>query len=158
MVILPDRAPRRLRLSAPSFKFIVTAFVATCALSGCGGPMGPICAPVKGTVKYKGKPLAEAMVVLHRLGGDIEGNQKPMATTDANGAFTLTTFNQNDGAPPGDYAITIELRAPKMVGEEIVRDGPNLLPPRYAKPESSGVKYTVVEGDNQVPTIEIPER
>ena len=125
---------------------------------GCGSPSGPACAPVKGRISFKGKPLAEAMVVLHRADGDVEGNQKPMAYTDATGAFELTTFSHNDGAPPGEYAITVELRAPQLVGEETVRNGPNLLPPRYARPESSGLNFTVTEGNNEIPPIEIPDR
>jgi len=138
---------------------LLAAVVALCSVAGCGGgPKAPECAPVKGSAKYKNKPLAEAMIVFHRVGGDVEGNQKPMATTDANGNFSLTTFHQNDGAPPGEYAITVELRAPVVVGEEVIRNGPNLLPKRYSQPDSSGLKYTVVEGDNEVPLIEIAER
>jgi hypothetical protein len=138
---------------------LLSCLFAGLLLAGCGGgPKAPACAPVQGSVKYKSKPLAEAIVVLHRIGGDVEGNQKPMATTDASGNFTLTTFHQNDGAPPGEYAITVELRAPQMAGEEMTRSGPNLLPPRYARPETSPVKYTVVEGDNVIPVIEIADR
>jgi hypothetical protein len=81
-----------------------------------------------------------------------------MAYTDANGDFALTTFSHNDGAPPGEYAITVELRAPEMVGEEVMRNGPNLLPARYSKPETSGLKTTVVDGDNAIQPIEISER
>lgn len=114
-----------------------------------------MCAPVKGQVSYKGKPAAEAIVVFHRIGGDIEGNQKPMAIAKADGTFDLTTFRQNDGAPPGEYAITVELRALTTGGEEAVRNGPNTLPAKYAKPESSGLRYTVAEGDNQVPPIDL---
>jgi hypothetical protein len=96
------------------------------------------------------------MVVFHRLGGDVEGNQKPMATTDAGGSFTLTTFKQNDGAPPGEYQITVEQRALTAGGEEPIRNGPNMLPPKFANPETSGFKFLVAEGDNRVPTIALP--
>jgi hypothetical protein len=121
---------------------------------GCGhATEGPVCAPVKGSVTYRGKPLVEAMVVFHRLGGDVEGNHKPMATTDAGGNFTLTTFKQNDGAPPGEYQITVEQRALVTGGEEPTRSGPNVLPPKYAKPATSGFKFTVTEGENQAPAL-----
>jgi hypothetical protein len=133
----------------------VIAFVGMCLLSGCSGAQGPTCSPVKGRLTYKGKPLAEAMVVFHRIGGDVEGNQKPVASTDSSGAYTLTTFRRNDGAPPGEYAITVELRARQTVGEETVRNGPNLLPPKYAKPGTSGLKYTVVSGENLIPPFDL---
>lgn len=103
----------------------------------------------------KGKPLAEAVVVLHRVGGDIEGNQKPMAIAKPDGTFDLTTFHANDGAPLGDYAITVVLPALTTGGEEPTRNGPNTLPAKYAKPETSGLKCTVVEGDNQIPPIDV---
>lgn len=98
-----------------------------------------------------GKPLAEAVVVFHRIGGDVEGNQKPMAIAKGDGSYDLTTYHSGDGAPPGEYAITIELRALTTGGEEPIRNGRNTLPVKYAKPESSGFKYMVVEGENQVP-------
>ena len=125
-------------------------------LAGCStGKKVPVCYPVHGTVTSKGKPLAEAVVVFHRVGGDVEGNQKPMAIAKADGSFDLTTYHIGDGAPPGDYAITVELRALTTGGEEPVRNGHNTLPVKYAKPESSGIKYTVVEGDNQIPPINV---
>lgn len=134
---------------------VFAAVFALCEVTACSRPAEPVCYPVAGRVTLKGRPIAEAMVVLHRVGGDVEGHQKPMAYTGADGAFQLTTIKHNDGAPVGDYAITIELRAPKTVGEETVRSGPNLLPAQYAKPERSNLKYSVVAGDNQIPAIEL---
>jgi hypothetical protein len=127
-----------------------------CVFVGCSSAKkGPVCHPVHGKVTAKGKPLAEAVVVLHRIGGDVEGNQKPMAVAKADGTFELTTFHSGDGAPPGEYAITVELRALQAGGEEPVRSGPNTLPPKFSKPETSRLKYTVVEGENQIPPIDI---
>ena len=78
-----------------------------------------------------------------------------MAIAKADGTFDLTTYHSGDGAPPGEYAITVELRGLVTGGEEPVRTGPNTLPAKYAKPESSALKYTVVEGENEIPTIDI---
>lgn len=125
-------------------------------LLGCSsGVKSPVCYPVHGKVTSKGKPLADAVVVLHRIGGDVEGNQKPMAVAKADGIFELTTYSSGDGAPPGEYAITVELRALTTGGEEPIRNGPNTLPPKYAKPETSGLKFTVIEGENEIPPIEL---
>jgi hypothetical protein len=136
------------------WKLLMVAAV-TCSLAGCSGKVGPVCYPVRGQVSYKGKPLAEAMVVMHRLGGDVEGKQKPMAYTSANGEFAVTTLQPGDGAPPGDYAVTVELRAVQTGGEEPVRNGPNVLPAKYAKPANSNIKFAVKEGENQIPAINI---
>jgi hypothetical protein len=134
---------------------LLVAAAATCCLAGCSADKGPVCYPVRGSVSYKGKPLSEAMVVLHRLGGDVEGNQKPIAYTVADGGFSLSTNKTGDGAPPGEYAITVELRAPQTVGEEAVRNGPNLLPPKYARPDTSKLKYVVQQGENEIPAINL---
>jgi hypothetical protein len=121
---------------------------------GCT-PAGPLCYPVRGQVSFEGKPVAEAMVVLHPLAGSVEGGQKPIATTDADGRFAMTTYRTGDGAPPGEYAITVELRATRMAGEELVRDGRNLLPARYAQPEKSGLRCSVLDGDVELPAIHL---
>ena len=63
--------------------------------------------------------------------------------------------HQNDGAPPGDYQITVEQRALVSGGEEPTRTGPNVLPPKYAKPATSGFKFTVADGENQVPSLAV---
>lgn len=135
--------------------FFLAVIIGFVVATSCSRSTGPVCYPVSGRIAFKGQPVAEAMVVLHRVGGDVEGHHKPIAYTRADGAFQLTTIKRNDGAPPGDYIITVELRTPKTVGEEAVRSGPNLLPAQYSKPESSNLKYSVVAGDNQIPTIEV---
>ena len=78
-----------------------------------------------------------------------------MSVCDAQGRFELTTYDARDGAPAGQYAITVELRQPQQRGEEMVRDGPNVLPPKYADASRSPLRYTVVEGRNEVPPLVI---
>jgi hypothetical protein len=134
---------------------LLIIFVLLCSVIGCSQSKGPECYPVSGRVTYKGKPLAEATVVLHPLSGHVEGDHKPIAYTAADGAFSLTTFKTGDGAPLGEYAITIELRAPQTIGEEVVRNGPNLLPTKYARPASSGLKWVIQEGENEMPAINL---
>jgi len=133
----------------------LAGIAALCWLAGCSHSHGPECFPVRGQVSYKGKPLADAMVVLHRVGGDIEGNHKPIAYTSATGSFVVSTMRPGDGAPSGEYAITIELRAPQTIGEEVVRNGPNLLPAKYAVPASSNLKFVVERGENEIPAINL---
>ena len=123
-------------------------------LTGCA-PAGPVCYPVRGQVFFDGKPVAEALVVLHPASGNVEGNQKPMAQTDEQGRFALTTYAPDDGAPSGEYTITVTLRAQQMIGEELVRSGANLLPPRYAEAKTSGLRSEVLEGTNDMPPIRL---
>jgi hypothetical protein len=127
-------------------------------LAGCGGPAGPARHPVRGQVLWNGRPLAEAQVIFHPQFSADEEFPQPIGQTDAQGNFRLSTLQANDGAPVGEYRITIELRDLRNVGEETVRDGPNLLPARFVRPQESGLHFTVVEGENVVPPLEIPAR
>lgn len=99
--------------------------------------------------------MADAMVVFHPQMETAAGEPKPLAITDAEGKFQLTTLQANDGALPGSYRITVELRQERVSGEELVRDGPNLLPPQYAKAETTPLQFTVEAKKNQVPVIQI---
>src|SRR5262245_14244045 len=121
------------------------------AAAGCSGSTMPPRHTVKGRVVMNESPVAEATVVFYPLAEQAQSFPKPLAQTDAKGEFALTTLTQADGAPAGEYAITVELREPRLVGEEYTRDGRHLLPERYADPASSGLRYKVIAGSNEVP-------
>jgi hypothetical protein len=131
----------------------VTLFAAT----GCG-PVPPALAPIKGSVTRAGNPLAEAKIVLHPLEPQPAGLPKPIAYADGAGNFSVTTLSHGDGALPGNYTVTVELRALRRAGEEEIRDGKNLLPPRFADPQTSQLKKEVLPGENRWEPIEIPAR
>jgi hypothetical protein len=139
-------------------ELLFAALASSVLCAGCGASPGVPCHPVRGQLKQGGKPLAEALVVFHPLETSPTPFPKPQATADAEGRFELATFESRDGAPAGNYAITVELRAPRQLGEEIVRDGPNILPARYSQPEKSGLTAQVVEGENELATIVIEAR
>ena len=122
---------------------------------GCGREVGPRCYPVKGQVFYQDQPVAEAMVVFHPTAPPAENFPRPIAHTDATGRFELTTLRAGDGAPAGEYTITVELREQRQVGEELVRDGPNLLPPLFAKPQSTPLRHKVDSGANDLPAFKL---
>jgi hypothetical protein len=110
---------------------------------------------VQGKVVFQNQPLAEAMVVFHPLTAPAEKSPQPIGQTDAAGHFVLTTLKTGDGAPAGEYSITVELREPRQIGEEIVRDGPNLLPALYASPKETPLRHKVIPGQNDVPEIKL---
>jgi len=116
---------------------------------------GPRCHPVQGKVVYQNQPLAEAMVVFHPLTAPAEKFPQPIGQTDAAGHFVLTTLKSGDGAPVGEYSITVELREPRQIGEEVVRDGRNLLPAMYASPKETPLRHKVISGQNDVQEIKL---
>ena len=95
------------------------------------------------------------MIVFHPLDGEIP-IPRPLAYTDKGGNRATTLKPRMRSA--GDYAITVEWRDLKADGDEMVRDGPNLLPDRYRDPKKSGLQFTVVEGENEVAPLELQSR
>ena len=42
-------------------------------------------------------------------------------------------------------------------GDEVVREGRNLLPDKYRRPKTSGFEFTVRAGDNEVPVLDLQQ-
>lgn len=134
---------------------------------GCGGSGFPDPVPVSGKVTYKGKPVEGAQVTFL---SQSEGARSASGRTDANGNFSLTTFNTNDGAIPGEYVVTIskietttggettdveagQFGADYAAGMEAAAKGisstemgKSELPRKYAKAAESGLQRSVAEG------------
>ena len=69
---------------------------------------------------------------------------------DGQGNFSLTTYSSQDGAPVGEYSVTVELR-PVVTKDGELELGPNVLPPQYSSPTTTKVQAQVAEGTNTVP-------
>jgi hypothetical protein len=116
-------------------------------LAGCSGQREEPVYPARGQVLLEGRPLADALVALHRLDGE---GRSLTARTDPLGRFELTTHRPGDGAPIGQYAATVEYRELVQEGDEPMRGGRNLLPARYADPATSGLRCEVRAGTNEL--------
>jgi hypothetical protein len=81
-------------------------------LPSCAGGRKPVYS-VNGQVLVNGKPAAGATVVFHPVGATTSDTLRPAAQVDAQGAFKLTTYAKDDGAPEGDYVVTVEWRPEK---------------------------------------------
>jgi len=107
---------------------------------------------VTGKVLVEGTPAEGANVVFHPL--DPKQEVKPRGAVGADGTFKLTTYLPGDGAPSGDYKVTVEwcrmIETPQ--GDPI--PGPNLLPVEWSKPETTIHKVTV-SGRTEVPPFEV---
>lgn len=106
-------------------------------------PEHPPVFPVTGKVLYEGKPAPGAVVILHTPGVTNDAS-RPRGQADANGEFHLTTYEAGDGAPAGDYVVTVEWRQAGDHPEE----GAELLPPVYGDPKLSPLKTTVTSEGN----------
>ena len=101
--------------------------------------------PVKGQATFDGKPMVNAMVTFHPVGST--GKSKtPFGIVGADGAFSLGSYLPNDGAPAGEFAVTVTWTQPVNGTSSDDISAVELLPPKYQRPDSSGLKVKVVEG------------
>jgi len=128
----------------------------TLFLAGCSPVPQVTPHPVRGAVERAGKPIVDATVIFHPENPLPAGLHNPLAVTDAAGRYELTTLKQNDGAPAGEYRVTIELRAKRPAGEEHVRDGPHLLPEKFARRDATPFRATVRPEANEIPKLIVP--
>jgi hypothetical protein len=114
---------------------------------------------VSGRVVVDGKPAAAATVTLHPVNPTTElRDVRPTGQTDAEGNFKLTTFAQGDGAPAGEYRVTVAWYQPAAKRGSDGDDQPPrpLLPANYTNPKDTPLRATVKPGDPL--TIEIKRR
>jgi hypothetical protein len=123
-------------------------------LGGCSEASKPAY-PVRGQILIEGKPAARALVAFHPVGATGREAVHPAGQADDQGNFTLTSFAAGDGAPPGEYQVTVVCLVPTKArsrddDETVTR---NDLPVRYAKAETSQLRVTVAKGENTLPAI-----
>lgn len=109
--------------------------------------------PVRGQLSFEGQSAPGAFVVFHSV-EDTGDEPRPIAHVGPDGSFQLTTYDKDDGAPSGEYAVTVEWRKLVTKGEE-AEAGPNVIPGRYAKPETTPLKVTVAEAPNDLPPLQL---
>jgi len=131
------------------------ALLVLLALVGCSQPKNPRIAvyPVRGKVMVDGKPATEAFVAFH----PDEGNPAPawiVGQVDDNGNFALSTYVSGDGAPEGDYTITLTWKERGGLMNEFV--GPDRLKGAYANPKTSKLHFHVdKKAVNEVPPFQL---
>lgn len=131
---------------------LVAMLPALLAFVGCADLQAPVF-PVKGTVTYQGKPAAGAQVFLNAVKQNDIDDVSANATVNPDGTFAITTYEPGDGAPEGDYVVTVQWF--KLVTNDGGSGaGPNVLPKEYASPGTSPVKVSV-KGPTDVPPIAI---
>lgn len=112
------------------------ACLALLALPGCGDGR-PKRVPVSGRVLIDDKPLTYGFIRLTPSGA-----RPATATLDAEGRFTLTTFEPDDGVVLGTHPVSV-LAAEPLSGSTQRWHAPK----KYANPRTSGLSVTI-DGPN----------
>lgn len=137
----------------------MTFILLAIAVLGCGGTgkAWPKRYSVSGRVLVDGKPAVRATVKFTPTAPHADGNTyAPSTFTDDDGSFRLTTVEAGDGAPPGEYAVTV-------VANFVVKDGqdvsvPDLLNGQYADPKTTTLKVVVREEPNVLEPFKLKSR
>jgi hypothetical protein len=104
--------------------------------------------PVRGRVYFEGTPAAGATVAFHLRSADGKRlTRAGDALVESDGSFVLSTYTPWDGAPEGEYVVTVTQGGPMSPGDSTPRA--NRLPARYTRPETSGLAVTVHRGQNE---------
>ena len=75
-----------------------------------------------------------------------------LGVVGADGSFQIGTYGVKDGAPTGQYTVTLVWKTEPKGGDD---DQVNLLPVRYMYPFSSGLTAQVKEGPNQLEPFQL---
>ncbi|MBI1900204.1 MAG: hypothetical protein HYS13_03685 [Planctomycetia bacterium] len=124
-----------------------------CCLSSCGGSDRLPVFPVTGELFVDGQPAFEAFVYLHAVKEDSEHLMQPYGQVDKDGKFAIATYVSGDGAPPGEYILTIEWLTFQPFGNQW--GGPDKLGDKYSDPTKSELRVTVKEEATQIPRISL---
>jgi hypothetical protein len=150
-----------MRVSAPSSSFFLSLRIALipggllvggAALTGCGGSDRVPVHPVQGQVLFEGKPAPHAHVVLHPV-GPADKTPPPQGQVGPDGSFRVGTYQPGDGAPAGEYAVTVQWLLTSAQNPDAPAS--NRLPVRYSQASTSGLRVQVREGDNRLPTLQL---
>jgi len=139
--------------------WLVLVPVVSLATIGCGSAQDPNRLPVfpaTGKISFKGVVPDGAYVALHsKTNAKAPNGQEvvPTAKVKSDGTFDLSSYAANDGAPSGEYKVTVEWhKTIKPAGGDPTL-GPNLLPPQYSKADTSPLTVIIATGPNQLNPI-----
>jgi hypothetical protein len=111
--------------------------------------------PVHGhVVDGDNQPAVGALLIFHRLEADSNDLNKPRGYVEADGSFALTTYTKDDGAPEGEYLVSIEWLPPPT--SPFARRGADRLQGRYRDPTTSGLRFRIEKlAKNVLPDIQV---
>ena len=119
-------------------------------LTGCGGSD---IQPIHGKITLNGNPIGPGDILF--IPDSSKGTKGKGATGsfEADGVYTLTTYNKGDGALVGHHRVVIRPRAPgAKPGEEFFGNPRTLAPiaPKYGINSQTPLKAEVIAGEDQI--------
>jgi len=129
-------------------------------LIGCGGSDHEETAPVTGKITFQGASVTKGRIAFYPPKG-----RPAMGSIQGDGTYSLTTFDQGDGALLGNHRVTITANEavggpppPASFEDEIKQAGKTssqalakivwLVPQEYSNRKTSKLEAEVVSGNN----------
>lgn len=125
-------------------------------VGGCGGgkPWESV-HTVRGVVTHKGKPVKDAELAFFPATEEgFPEAVRPWAKTNENGEFTVSTYNNGDGAPAGRYKVTV-VHHEIVISKGAMGTKPNDLPKKYANKDTTDLTAIVERGETNLPEFEL---
>jgi len=123
------------------------------SIAGCGGRKGPKLYSVKGMIYINGEPAKDVNVMFTPVTPFEDGLLlSPAAATDEDGSFRLTSFDPDDGAPAGEYQVTVTFPMSRFNKN---LSGIDRLKGKFSDPKTSGLKATVEPKSNNLPAFQL---
>ena len=147
--------------SYQSVRSILSIVLTVFLFASCGGDKSPAkkaTVPVKGQFFYRLQPAAGAQVFFQpQDGGKAEDwtSGFPRATVAADGSFAVGTYEDADGAPPGEYVVTCTWPAVVAGAEENEEPPPDRFGGRFHDPSRSPLRAKVGETATDLPRFDL---
>ncbi|CAN5441911.1 hypothetical protein BH10PLA2_BH10PLA2_12520 [soil metagenome] len=115
---------------------------------------------VIGSVFVAGQPASGAKLFFHPASDPTAQRAlRPFAEVVPDGTFEVNTYFEGDGAPEGDYLVTIYWPAPKKTPKGKFDDEsvpPDRLKDIYSNPKTSKLRAHISKGDNTLEPFQLP--
>lgn len=135
--------------------------------TGCGDGRLKV-SKVRGKVVYKGQGVPNTTVIFVPVGETVQalGKMRPFAYGQPDGQFEIKTYVEGDGAPPGQYRVSIIAPAGGPGGSKKDRPAddqssatsvqiPATVANKFKSAETSGIEVTIHEGENNLDPFEL---
>jgi len=110
---------------------------------------------ILGKVTVDGKAVGELQVALHDASGpDTKQPTYPQGFTNPDGTIRISTYEEGDGAPAGEYNVTFSWQEYNLISRGF--SGPDKLNKKYSDPKTTPIKLSLGQGkSNDLGTVEL---
>lgn len=139
-------------------RLLAAVVVALAIIPACGKSNGRVKVyPSQGKVLVHGAPAEGATVIFYPAGtAPTPGAPAPQGTTDSQGVFKLSAYAPGDGAPEGEFKVSIIWPAPLPPGvRESAEGSKDRLGGRYSDPQKSQLTAKVEKGGGEIPPFDL---